>query len=93
MVQTLESEVTRRMQRAEFLAQARAAAEGIDAGAALRSYRPKARSLYLLACGPKYAIASWGRCSAEGPWVWSWKDWIDRRFIRRFGVLSAGRKL
>ncbi len=33
MVQTLESEVKRRTQRAEFLAQAQAAADDIDAGA------------------------------------------------------------
>jgi pyridine nucleotide-disulfide oxidoreductase family protein len=47
-------------------------------------YKPHRRSLYLLACGPRYAIASWGRFSAEGQWVWRWKDWIDRRFITRF---------
>lgn len=54
------------------------------AGTALKPYHPKARSLYLLACGPKYAIMSWGRWSAQGSWVWRWKDWIDQRFIRRF---------
>lgn len=53
-------------------------------GSALRPYAPKRRSLYLLACGPRYAVASWGRWSAEGQWVWRWKDWIDRGFIRRF---------
>jgi len=53
-------------------------------GAPLRTYAPKSSSLYLLACGPRYAIASWGAWSAEGRWVWRWKDWIDRRFIRRF---------
>ncbi|MFY3383847.1 FAD-dependent oxidoreductase [Paracidovorax sp. MALMAid1276] len=50
----------------------------------LRTYTPKSRSLYLLACGPRHAIASWGAWSAEGGWVWHWKDWIDRRFVRRF---------
>ncbi|CAN7633522.1 FAD-dependent oxidoreductase [Acidovorax delafieldii] len=53
-------------------------------GGPLRTYAPKSSSLYLLACGPRYAIASWGAWSAEGRWVWRWKDWIDRRFIRRF---------
>jgi len=53
-------------------------------GAALQPYLPNQRSLYLLACGPRYAVASWGRWSAEGQWVWRWKDWIDRSFIRRF---------
>lgn len=58
-------------------------------GRALKPYRPKARSLYLLACGPRYAVASWGRWSAEGQWVWRWKDWIDRRFIARFSTRLA----
>ena len=53
-------------------------------GGPLRTYAPKSSSLYLLACGPRYAIASWGAWSAEGRWVWRWKDWIDRRFIQRF---------
>jgi len=53
-------------------------------GGALRPYNPKRRSLYLLSCGPQYAVASWGQWSAEGQWVWRWKDWIDRGFIRRF---------
>lgn len=53
-------------------------------GGALQPYRPRRHSLYLLACGPRYAVASWGWWSAEGQWVWHWKDGIDRRFIRRF---------
>ncbi len=53
-------------------------------GGELTTYQPRQRSLYLLACGPRYAIASWGGFSAEGAWVWRWKDRIDRRFIERF---------
>ena len=53
-------------------------------GAALQSYHPRRRSLYLLSCGPQRAIASWGGFSAEGAWVWRWKDRIDRRFVQRF---------
>lgn len=53
-------------------------------GGPMTTYQPSRRSLYLLACGPRYAVASWGRWSAEGEWVWRWKDWIDRRFIGRF---------
>lgn len=53
-------------------------------GQPLVSYRPKRYSLYLLACGSQYAIASWAGFSAEGKWVWRWKDRIDRRFIARF---------
>lgn len=53
-------------------------------GGAMITYKPRRRSLYLLACGPRYAVASWGSFSAEGEWVWRWKDRIDRRFIDRF---------
>lgn len=52
----------------------------------LAAYHPRQRSLYLLACGPRYAIASWGQFSLEGAWVWRWKDRIDRGFITRFSV-------
>lgn len=58
-------------------------------GVVARPYHPKPRSLYLLACGSRYAIASWGRWSAEGEWVWKWKDWIDRGFIARFSMTAA----
>ncbi|HJV59590.1 MAG TPA: FAD-dependent oxidoreductase [Albitalea sp.] len=53
-------------------------------GGELRPYQPQQRSLNLLSCGTRYAIASWGRWSAEGRWVWWWKDRIDRRFIAGF---------
>jgi len=60
-----------------------AALAGGPASAPVRSYRPRPRSLYLIASGPRHAIASWGRWSAEGRWVWRWKDRIDRGFIAR----------
>ena len=49
-------------------------------------YAPQKRSLYLLATGPQDAIVSWGSFSASGHWAWRWKDWIDRRFMRRYVV-------
>lgn len=57
-------------------------------GAAVKPYRPRRRSLYLLSCGGRYAIASWGRWSAEGHWVWRWKDRIDRGFVEVFRRLG-----
>ena len=53
-------------------------------GAPMLDYEPQREFLVLLACGRKYAIASRGAWSAEGRWAWWWKDWIDRRWIRRF---------
>lgn len=53
------------------------------AGRSLKHYRPRTHSLYLLATGQHRAIASWGPFSAEGHWVWRWKDDIDRGFVRK----------
>lgn len=55
-------------------------------------YRPRKRSLYLLATGPKHAIASWGAFSAQGHWVWCWKNWIDHRFMQKNSVLRHAQK-
>ena len=45
-------------------------------------FRPQRRALYLLTCGARYAIAQRGGWTAEGRWVWWWKDRIDRRWMR-----------
>jgi len=52
----------------------------------LRPYRPQRSGLILLSCGNRYAIASRGGWSAQGRWVWRWKDWIDRRWVRSLAV-------
>jgi len=53
-------------------------------GAPLQHYTPQRRTLYLLSCGGRRAIAAWGGFSAEGAWVWRWKDRIDRAFVARY---------
>jgi selenide,water dikinase len=55
----------------------------------LLSYRPQRRWLALISTGDRHAVASRGRLFARGDWVWRWKDWIDRRFMRRFGEFAA----
>ena len=50
----------------------------------LLPHLPQQRTLNLLSCGERRAIASWGDWSAEGRWVWWWKDRIDRAFVRRY---------
>lgn len=50
----------------------------------LQPYTPQTRTLNLLSCGERRAVASWGDWSAEGRWVWWWKDRIDRAFVRRY---------
>jgi NADH dehydrogenase FAD-containing subunit len=59
------------------------------AGGELEPYVPQPRSLNLLSCGARRAIASYGDWSAQGRWVWWWKDWIDRGFVKRFASLEA----
>jgi selenide, water dikinase len=53
-------------------------------GTALEAYRPQTSWLALISTGDKYAIASRGWLGFAGAWVWQWKDWIDRRFMRKF---------
>ncbi len=60
------------------------------AGRPLRSYRPQHDFLTLLNLGDGLALgAKWGR-SIEGAWVMNLKDWIDRRFVRRFQLINDG---
>ena len=57
-------------------------------GRALRRFRPQRRFLALLNLGEREALGEkWGRVFA-GPAAWRLKDWIDRRFMRRFQVLG-----
>jgi selenide,water dikinase len=53
-------------------------------GRPLYPYHPQSDFLSLLNLGDGRAVASkWG-LSAEGVWAWRLKDWIDRRFMRRY---------
>jgi len=45
-------------------------------------YVPQDKALLILTCGARYAIALRGDWSAEGRWVWWWKNWIDRRWLK-----------
>lgn len=56
-------------------------------GAPLEAYRPQRQVLSLITTGDKYAVASRGRWSVEGRALWPFKDWIDRRFMRRYNEL------
>lgn len=47
-------------------------------------WRPQSRHLALISTGKKYAVASRGAFKAEGKWLWSLKDWIDRSWMRQY---------
>ena len=55
----------------------------------LQPYRPQRRWLALISTGDRYAVASRGAVGFAGAWVWRWKDWIDRRFMRRFSEFAT----
>ncbi|MGF1651648.1 MAG: selenide, water dikinase SelD, partial [Hyphomicrobiaceae bacterium] len=56
-------------------------------GQPLAAYKPQRSWLALISTGDRYAVASRGRLGFAGAWVWSWKDWIDRRFMTKFNEL------
>ena len=57
-------------------------------GTPLKLYAPQRRFLALLATADGRAIASRGDWGASGTWAWHLKDYIDRRFMRRFALGS-----
>jgi hypothetical protein len=63
---------------------------GGGAHAAPASCRPQRRLHALLATADGRAIASWGRWTAQGRWVWRWKNRIDRAFVRGFDAAAIG---
>jgi selenide,water dikinase len=52
-----------------------------------RRFVPQHRFLSLISTGDKRAIASRGSWAAEGPCLWTLKDWIDRRWMRMYQEL------
>ena len=58
-------------------------------GRRLRRAVPQKRALALIGTGDGHAVASRGRHEAYGALLWHLKDWIDRRWMRRYTELPA----
>jgi len=56
-------------------------------GRSLRRFRPQREALYLVSTGERHAVGTRNGLVVEGAWMWRWKDWIDRRFMRKFNEL------
>jgi selenide,water dikinase len=56
-------------------------------GWTLRPFRAQRDAMYLVSTGEPYAVGTRNGLAFEGAWVWRWKDWIDRRFMRKFNEL------
>jgi selenide,water dikinase len=50
----------------------------------LKDYKPQQLFLGLIGTGDGQAIASWGPFAWQSPLLWRWKDYIDRKFMKRF---------
>lgn len=56
-------------------------------GETLIPHQLPSTTLNLLACGRTYGIANYGSYCLQGSWVWHWKNWIDRRFMKKHQAL------
>ena len=58
-------------------------------GAPLTGFRPQREYLSLISTGRRHAVAARNGLTVAGRWVWTWKDRIDRRFIRDYTELPS----
>ncbi|MDI1285409.1 MAG: selenide, water dikinase SelD [Reyranella sp.] len=49
-----------------------------------RPFTPQSRYLSIIGTGDGRAVATRGAWSVEGAWVWRWKDYIDRKWMRMY---------
>ena len=54
------------------------------AGGPMLPFISRPSALGLISTGDRCAVMSWGSVALAGPWVWRWKDYIDRRFMAKY---------
>lgn len=61
----------------------------VTQGQPLQSFVPQKEFLILIGLGDETAVASRGRWGlGPAPWIWHWKDRIDRQFMDQFSTLE-----
>lgn len=58
-------------------------------GQTLKPFRPQQAALALISTGDQYAVAARSGLAVEGRAVWRWKDWIDRRWMKKYSDLPT----
>ncbi|MFI5000869.1 MAG: FAD-dependent oxidoreductase, partial [Reyranellales bacterium] len=53
-------------------------------GQTLQPFTPQRRYLSIIGSGDGQALATRNGWSVEGAWVWRWKDYIDRKWMRMY---------
>lgn len=56
-------------------------------GQSLRRFRAQRHAMAIVGLGTGSAVANRGKLNVTGTWVWFLKQWIDRRFMRKFNHL------
>ncbi len=57
----------------------------------LKSFRPQRSALALISLGRKQAIASHPLFTLKGAWIWRYKNFVDKRFIKKYQKLKPMR--
>ncbi|MCZ6690478.1 MAG: FAD-dependent oxidoreductase [Planctomycetota bacterium] len=60
-------------------------------GGNLREYAPQRGFLSLIMTGDRKAILDWKGVAFHAGWAWRWKDWIDRRWMRKLAQTRSAR--
>jgi selenide,water dikinase len=53
----------------------------------LKPFKPQKSLLALVSSGDKYAVANKSFINLGGKFVWTWKDWVDRRWMAKYSNL------
>lgn len=61
------------------------------ARATLHSYRPQRHFLSLISFSDRSALATRGNFAIHAGALWTYKDWLDRKFMAQFAKLPAGK--